>query len=663
MFQKAFALLQTAGKSLMLPVSLLPVAGILLGVGNALHMHVPSLLGIGMLMENAGGAVFSLMPLTFCIAVALGFTNNDGVAGLAGLVGFFIMVASMASVIALRGLDPKSVGFTDGFPTIFGIAKTMDTGVFGGMIMGGVAAALFNKFNRIELPQFLGFFGGKRFVPIVTGFAAIILGAVFTYVWAPVQMALNAFSFWATQGSPTLAVFIYALVERALIPFGLHHIWNAPWFFQMGSFTNAAGVVSHGDINRFMAGDPTAGILAGGYLFKMFGLPAAAIAIWHCAKPENKAAVGGMMISAAFTSFLTGITEPIEFSFLFQAPGLYAIHAVLAGFCQVTMRILNVHLGTTFSHGLIDWLLLSSTPGARNAWMVWPAGVVTAIIYYIVFRFSIQVFNFKTPGREDEQADSIEGAVSIPSSEVSHLILDALGGAANIKNIDACITRLRVTVNDIKVVDKKALKDLGAAGVLEMGNSIQAIYGGRSDIYKSQISDILAGRTPSRAPVEKAAPKPSAAPAAAASNAFVSPLEGKIISLEEVPDQVFSQKFMGDGFAIVPKTGEVVAPVDGVIETFFPTKHAIGIKADDGTEILIHFGIDTVNLNGEGFTAHAKQGDRCKAGQKLLTVDLATVAAKVPSIITPIIITSGQAVEIEKNVPASIGKALKIKIG
>ncbi|MEI6287106.1 MAG: glucose-specific PTS transporter subunit IIBC [Bacillota bacterium] len=666
MLKKSFAIAQTVGKSLMLPVSLLPIAGILLGVGNALHTHIPALAGIGMLMENAGGAVFTLMPLTFCVAVALGFTKNDGVAALAAIVGFFIMLATMSSVIVLRGLDAATLGFPDGFPSVLGMAKTMDTGVFGGMIIGLVAAVLFNKYHRMELPQFLGFFAGKRFVPIVTGLAAIVLGVLLTYIWAPVQIGLNAFSLWATQGNPDLAVFIYALVERALLPFGLHHIWNVPWFFQIGSFTDPAGAVVHGDITRFLAGDKTAGILAGAYFFKMFGLPAGAIAIWHCAKPENKKAIGGMMISAAFTSFLTGITEPIEFSFLFLAPGLYAIHAVLAGCCQVAARLLDIHLGTTFSHGFIDWLVLSNTKAAVNAWMVWPAGIVTGIIYYIVFRFAITTFNLKTPGREDSNEDEINDSVSLPSSEISHLILDALGGKANITNLDSCITRLRVSVKDIKVVDKAALKSLGAMGVLEVGDSIQAIFGGKSAIYQVQIQDIMDGNAAPRAaktaPVAAVVAAPAPVKASGAIGDFLAPLEGKIISLEEVPDQVFSQKFMGDGFAIVPKSGEVVSPVNGIIETFFPTKHAIGIKADNGTEILIHFGVDTVNLNGEGFTAHAKQGDRVTAGQKLLSVDLAVVAPKVPSIITPIIITSGQAVEIEKNVQAIIGKILNIKI-
>lgn len=666
MHKKAFSILQTVGKSLMLPVSLLPIAGILLGVGNALHAHIPALSGLGMLMENCGGAVFTLMPLTFSVAVALGFTKNDGVAALAAIVGFFIMLASMSSVIVLRGLNASTLGFPDGFPTVLGMTKTMDTGVFGGMIMGLVAAVLYNKYHRMELPQFLGFFAGKRFVPIVTGFAAIIVGAAFTFIWAPIQIGLNAFSYFATQGNTEVAVFIYAVVERALLPFGLHHIWNVPWFFQIGSYTDAAGQVVHGDINRFLAGDKTAGILAGAYFFKMFGLPAGALAIWHTAKPENKKAVGGMMISAALTSFLTGITEPIEFSFLFAAPTLYACHALLAGVCQVVARILNIHLGTTFSHGLIDWLVLSNTKAAVNAWLVWPAGIVTGIVYYIVFRFMIQTFNLKTPGREDTSDDDINDSVSLPSSEIAHMILDALGGKENITNLDACITRLRVSVKNIAAVDKAALKSLGAMGVLEVGDSIQAIYGGKSDIYKTQIQDIISGNSAPRAAkaaAPAAAPKAAPAPAkASGSDVFLSPLEGKIISLEEVPDQVFSQKFMGDGFAIVPKSGEVASPVDGVIETFFPTKHAIGIKTDSGVEILIHFGVDTVNLNGEGFTAHAKQGDRVTAGQKLLSVDLAVVAAKVPSIITPVIITSGQTVEIDKNVAVKLGEKLTIKL-
>ncbi|MCX7970121.1 MAG: glucose-specific PTS transporter subunit IIBC [Negativicutes bacterium] len=496
-----FAVLQKMGKSLMLPVSLLPVAGILLGVGNALNTHVPHWSGLGLLMENAGGAVFTVMPLTFAVAVALGFANNDGVAGLSAIVGFFIMLATMASVLEIRVVNPLTMGYHDGFPDILGVEDTLDTGVFGGLIIGLAAALLFNRYHRIELPQVLGFFSGKRFVPIITGLAAIVIGTVLTFVWEPIQIGLNNFSLWATQGNPALAVTIYALVERALLPFGLHHIWNVPWFFQIGTFVDPAnGATVHGDVTRFLAGDPTAGILAGAYFFKMFGLPCAAMAIWHCARPENKKAVGGMMISAALTSFLTGITEPVEYSFMFVAPALYGLHALMAGGCQFVARVLDIHLGTTFSHGLIDWLVLSQTKAAVRAWLIWPVGIVVGVIYYIVFRVAITAFDLKTPGREVDEDGEPTGtstpAAAAPATggdreKMVIALFDAFGGMDNIASLDACITRLRVEVKDPSKASDAKLKSLGARGVIRAGNGVQAIFGTQSDNLKTAMDDYM----------------------------------------------------------------------------------------------------------------------------------------------------------------------------
>ncbi|MBA3296712.1 MAG: PTS transporter subunit EIIC, partial [Acidobacteria bacterium] len=345
MLKNSFAILQKMGRSLMLPVSVLPAAGILLGVGSAQFSWIPP--GVSTLMAQAGGAVFASLPMLFAIAVALGLANNDGVASLAAVVGLFVMLATMGVVAPYFGVVPKN---------IFGI-NSIDTGVFGGMLIGGVAAWLFNRYYRIQLPPYLGFFAGKRFVPIATAFAAILAGLLLALVWPPVGGAIRAFSYWAAYTNPQLAVFIYGVVERLLLPFGLHHIWNVPFFFEIGSFTKATGEVVHGDITRFFAGDPQAGILGGAYLFKMWGLPAAALAIWHSARPDQRKKVGGIMVSAALTSFLTGITEPIEFSFLFVAPILYGIHALLAGTAQLLFNVLGAKLGFTFSHGFIDYVL------------------------------------------------------------------------------------------------------------------------------------------------------------------------------------------------------------------------------------------------------------------------------------------------------------------
>lgn len=470
----AFANLQRVGKSLMLPVSVLPVAGILLGVGSANFSWLPAI--VSQVMAQAGGSVFGQMPLIFAIGVALGFTNNDGVAALAAVVAYGIMVKTM-SVVApvMLGIDPAVVE----------AQHLADTGVLGGIISGGIAAFMFNRFFRIQLPEYLGFFAGKRFVPIVSGLAAIFFGVVLCFIWPPIGRAIGEFSQWAAYQNPALAFGIYGVVERALVPFGLHHIWNVPFQMQVGTFTNAAGQVFHGDIPRFIAGDPTAGKLAGGFLFKMYGLPAAAIAIWHSAKPENRAKIGGIMISAALTSFLTGITEPIEFSFLFVAPILYAIHAVLAGIAFVVCILLHMSAGTSFSHGLIDFLVLSVL-GDKGSHLLWfpLVGIVYAAIYYTVFRVAIKALDLKTPGREDDTETTKE---VLQGNELAGELVHAFGGKENITNLDACITRLRISVKNTGVVDQAKLKALGAAGVVVAGTGVQAIFGTKSDNLKTDM--------------------------------------------------------------------------------------------------------------------------------------------------------------------------------
>ncbi len=427
-------------------------------------------------MEQAGGAVFGNMALLFAIGVALGFTKNDGVAGLAAAVGYFILTKTVTVVAPLlAGLDPAAADFAAQAD------KVSNVGVLGGVIAGGIAAYMFNRFYRIQLPDYLGFFAGKRFVPLSTGIVAIAAGVVLAFVWPPIGGAIKAFSHWAAYQNPALAFGIYGVVERSLIPFGLHHIWNAPFFFEVGEYTNAAGQVFHGEIARYIAGDATAGNLAGGYMFKMYGLPAAAIAMWHTAKPENRAKIGGIMISAALTSFLTGITEPIEFAFLFVAPVLYAIHALLAGSAFVVMILLGMKHGTTFSHGLIDYLVLfsQSTKG-----LMFPIiGLIYAAIYYTVFRVAIVALDLKTPGREEESAEES----NLSGSEMAGELVHAFGGKDNITNLDACITRLRVTVKDVAKVDQAKLKSLGAAGVVVAGSGIQAIFGTKSDNLKTDM--------------------------------------------------------------------------------------------------------------------------------------------------------------------------------
>ena len=469
-----FGSLQQVGKALMLPVSVLPVAGILLGVGAAKFSVLPATLSS--VMEQAGGAVFGNMALLFAIGVALGFTKNDGVAGLAAAVGYFILTKTVTVVAPLlAGLDPAAADFAAQAD------KVSNVGVLGGVIAGGIAAYMFNRFYRIQLPEYLGFFAGKRFVPLSTGIVAIAAGVVLAFVWPPIGGAIKAFSHWAAYQNPAMAFGIYGIVERSLIPFGLHHIWNAPFFFEVGEYTNAAGQVFHGEIARYIAGDPTAGNLAGGYMFKMYGLPAAAIAMWHTAKPENRAKIGGIMVSAALTSFLTGITEPIEFAFLFVAPVLYAIHALLAGSAFVVMILLGMKHGTTFSHGLIDFIVLFSQ--STKGWMFPVIGLIYAAIYYTVFRVAIVALDLKTPGREDESSEES----TLTGSNLAGELVQAFGGKDNITNLDACITRLRVSVKKIAKVDQSKLKSLGAAGVVVAGSGVQAIFGTKSDNLKTDM--------------------------------------------------------------------------------------------------------------------------------------------------------------------------------
>jgi len=474
-FKDAFATLQKIGKSLMLPVSVLPVAGILLGVGSAKLSWLPEI--VSNVMAQSGGAIFSNLPLIFAIGVALGLANNDGVAALAAVVGYAVLQAALGVFATILGIETHAV---------MGI-KSIETGVLGGILIGGIAAALFNRFFKIQLPPFLGFFAGKRFVPIVTAFAAIVLALVLIFVWPPVGLRIRGFATWAASSSPGIAFAIYGFVERLLIPFGLHHIWNVPFFFEIGQYVDpTTGEVIRGEIHRYVAGDPAAGNMTGGYLFKMWGLPGAAVAIWRSARPENRAKIGGIMISAALTSFLTGITEPIEFAFMFVAPVLYLFHAVLAAIAYFLCVELGIKHGMTFSHGFIDYVLLF--PKSTNALWLLVIGPIWALLYYGTFRWLIVKLNLKTPGRE---AKEVAKPSSIAGDEFSRELVLAFGGRSNIRNLDACITRLRVELNDIGLANSERLKALGAAGVITVGNSLQAIFGTQAENMKTAMEEYL----------------------------------------------------------------------------------------------------------------------------------------------------------------------------
>lgn len=660
MFKKAFGVLQQVGQALMLPVALLPAAGLLLGFGNAAQQetmlnYLPFLSAdwvqmTARVMEDAGGIIFSNLALIFAVGVAIGLAK-DGAAALAALVGYLVMNQVMGSWL---GITTEMVADNPSYALVLGI-PTLQTGVFGGIIVGLIAAFCYNKFHDIEMPSFLGFFAGKRFVPIATAGAAFVAGLALLVIWPPVQTGMNNASLWLLGEGTYIGVFFFGFIKRLLIPFGLHHIFHAPFWYEFGSYTTAAGEIVRGDMTIFFAQlkdnvELTAGnFMAGEFPIMMFGLPAAALAMYHMARPEKKKLVAGLLASGALTSFLTGITEPLEFSFLFLSPILFLIHAVLDGLSFVLMTYFQVHVGYTFSGGAIDFFLYGILQGKEPWWITIALGLVFAVIYYFLFRFMIKKFNLMTPGREQDDENDTEGGKVNVAGDLPYHILEAMGGQENITNLDACITRLRVSVADVKAVDKKELQKLGAAGVLEVGNNIQAIFGPRSEIIKGQMHDVMSGKRPRAEVVTQ--PVVTENSDTTASDTFVSPIKGEIKALSEVPDAVFSQKMMGDGFAIMPSEGTIVSPVSGTIVTFFPTKHAIGIQADSGREILIHVGIDTVKLDGEGFEALVAQGDRVEEGQPLLKVDLKYVAEHAPSIITPIIFTNlfdGESIEINQ---------------
>ncbi|HGO3499623.1 TPA: glucose-specific PTS transporter subunit IIBC [Staphylococcus aureus] len=656
MRKKLFGQLQRIGKALMLPVAILPAAGLLLAIGTAiqgeaLQHYLPFIQNGGVqnvakLMTAAGSIIFENLPMIFALGVAIGLAGGDGVAAIAAFVGYIIMNKTMGDFLQVT---PKNV--TDpasGYASILGI-PTLQTGVFGGIIIGALAAWCYNKFYNINLPSYLGFFAGKRFVPIMMATTSFILAFPMALIWPTIQTGLNAFSTGLLDSNTGVAVFLFGFIKRLLIPFGLHHIFHAPFWFEFGSWKNAAGEIIHGDQRIFIeqireGAHLTAGkFMQGEFPVMMFGLPAAALAIYHSAKPENKKVVAGLMGSAALTSFLTGITEPLEFSFLFVAPLLFFIHAVLDGLSFLTLYLLDVHLGYTFSGGFIDYVLLGVLPNKTQWWLVIPVGLVYAVIYYFVFRFLIVKLKYKTPGREDKQSQ----AVTASATELPYAVLEAMGGKANIKHLDACITRLRVEVNDKSKVDVPGLKDLGASGVLEVGNNMQAIFGPKSDQIKHEMQQIMNGQVvenPTTMEDDKDETVVVAEDKSATSelsHIVHAPLTGEVTPLSEVPDQVFSEKMMGDGIAIKPSQGEVRAPFNGKVQMIFPTKHAIGLVSDSGLELLIHIGLDTVKLNGEGFTLHVEEGQEVKQGDLLINFDLYYIRNHAKSDITPIIVTQG----------------------
>lgn len=702
MKDKIFGVLQRVGRSFMLPIAILPVAGLFLGIGGSFTnttmletYGLTSLIGPGtminallLVMNDAGNIVFGNLPLIFAIGVAIGMSKKEKeVAALAAGIAFLIMHASLGAMIKIHGgPDAMLNGATT---SVLGITS-LQMGVFGGIIVGLGTAALHNKYYKIELPQVLSFFGGTRFVPIISSIVYLIVGILMFYIWPPVQGGIYK------VGSVVLAsgyagTWVYGLMERLLIPFGLHHVFYLPfWQTAVGGTAEVGGKVIEGAQNIFFAELGTPGIthfsvsatrfMSGKFPLMIFGLPGAALAMYQCAKPEKRKIVGGLLLSAALTSMLTGITEPIEFTFLFVAPALYGIHCIFAGAAYMFMHMCSVGVGMTFSGGLIDLFLFGILQGnAKTSW-IWVVivGIGYFVVYYGLFTFLIKKFNLKTPGREDTEEvklyrrSDVEAKKNAKNEEVedelSAMICQGLGGKKNISDVDCCATRLRCTVHKSELVNDALLKQTGASGVVHKGVGVQIIYGPRVTVIKSNLEDYLVTAPDEEVAMESVAEKETEKVnekevQGKVINTIIlnSPLTGEAKDLSEAPDEAFASKMMGDGAVVVPSDGTVVAPADGVISFVFPSKHAVGLTTIDGLELLIHIGIDTVKLDGKGFETFVKDGDKVKAGDKLLGCDLEFIKNNAPSTASPCICTalsSKQKVRLLKTGEVKMGEAL-----
>ena len=671
MKDKIFGVLQRVGRSFMLPIALLPVAGLLLGIGSSFTNEtmlaaygLNSVIHPGTLiytildvMSQTGSAVFNNLALLFAMGVAIGMARKEKeVAALSGAVAYIIMnTAIQAMINAAGGVDAMPANSTT---TMLGIT-TLQMGVFGGIVVGLGVAALHNKFYKIELPQVLAFFGGTRFVPIVSSIVYLVVGIAMFYIWPVVQSGIAALGA-LVLASGYAGTFIYGLLERALIPFGLHHVFYMPfWQTAVGGTAIIDGVTVTGAQNIFFAelasksttvfSVSATRFMAGKFPFMMFGLPGAALAMYQCAKPEKKKVAGGLLLSAALTAFLTGITEPLEFTFIFVALPMYAVHCVLAGLSFMLMHILNVGVGMTFSGGLIDLVLFGVMQGNAKTNWVWVAvvGAVYFVLYYIIFRFMISKFDYKTPGRDDAEevklytrADvntrSAASGSTAPAGDdpVSALIVEGLGGATNLSDVDCCATRLRCTVKDAALVKQDVLKATGASGVICKGNGVQVVYGPKVAVIKAKLEDYL--ENASKTPAATATPAPAAP--AAKDTVLSACLNGTVVPLADVKDEAFASGALGDGIAIEPTDGELVAPADGEISSTFETHHAVGMTTADGAELLMHIGIDTVKLGGKHFTYLVNEGDKVKKGQPLIRFELEAIKAEGYPVTTPLIV-------------------------
>lgn len=683
-----FGVLQRIGRSFMLPIAVLPVAGLFLGIGssltnttmletyNLINILGPDTMAYGILsvLSEAGSIIFGNLPIIFAMSVAIGMAKQEKeVAALSGAIAFFVMHASIGKMIDIMGGAEKLLAGSTA--NVVGILS-LQMGVFGGIIVGLGVASLHNRYYAIELPQVLSFFAGTRFIPIISSIVFLIVGIAMYFIWPPIQVVMNKLGD-LIAGSGYVGTLFYGIIERALIPFGLHHVFYTPlWQTSLGGTMMIDGKLIEGAQNIFFAqlGSPNTvafsveatRFMTGKFPFMIFGLPGAALAMYRNSRIEKRKIVGALLFSAALTAMITGITEPIEFTFLFVAPLFYAIHCVLAGISFMLMHILNVTVGMTFSGGLIDLLLFGIIQGNSKTHWVWIVivGIVYFFVYYFVFSFLIKKMDLKTPGREPDSEEpklykraDVEAAKSSKNNEYgeSHLIVAGLGGKKNISDVDCCITRLRITVFEPDKVVDATLKASGASGVIKKGNGIQVVYGPKVAVIKSKleeylkdpISDIednfdnstIKNLTETEEKLKEN--KTSLNSGVISVDTIYTPIKGKIVKLENVLDEAFSSGALGKGIAIEPSgDGKVFAPFDGVIETAFPTKHAIGLTSDKGIELLIHIGMDTVKLGGEHFISHIEEGQKIKKGDLLMEFDIEKIKEAGYSIITPVVVTN-----------------------
>lgn len=690
MKDKIFGVLQRVGRSFMLPIALLPVAGLLLGIGSSFTnattietYHLGKFIYEGGvlytildIMSKTGSAVFDNLALLFAMGVAIGMAKKEKeVAALSGAIAYIVMNTTISALITAKGgVEAMAENSTT---SVLGIT-TLQMGVFGGILVGLGVAALHNKFYKTELPQVLSFFGGTRFVPIVSTVTYLIVGIIMFYLWPIVQLGISKLGVLVLN-SGYAGTWIYGILERALIPFGLHHVFYMPfWQTELGGSMMIDGNMVAGAQNIFFAelaskstevfSVSATRFMAGKFPFMIFGLPAAAFAMYKTARPEKKKVVGSLLLSAALTSMITGITEPLEFTFLFVAPLMYAVHCVLAGLSYMLMHILNVGVGMTFSGGLIDMTLFGILQGNAKTHWIWivVVGLIYAVVYYFVFYFMITKINLKTPGREPDdvepklyrrsdvneaKAAKVKSTDKRTSDVVSATILKGLGGKENLSDVDCCATRLRVTVNDASKVMDDMLKASGASGVIHKGNGVQVIYGPKVSVIKSDLEDFIdspySDDPDSIIGTEKASDKIEEKPQTEGAEntetngktiTLYSHMNGTAVKLEDVEDEVFSQKILGEGAAVEPSEGKLYAPCDGKIDSVFDTKHAVNMVSDDGVEILLHIGIDTVKLGGQYFEAHVSDGQEVKKGDLLISFDMDKIKAAGYKVTTPLII-------------------------